>query len=61
MDNPEKKEDIQKQKQETTNDIGQKIDEVMKDAVDGLQALWFETFLNTTKQFESKTYNPYNE
>jgi len=60
MDNPENTVDIQKQKQET-NDIGKKIDEVMKDAVEGLQALWFETFLNTTKQFESKTYNPYNE
>jgi hypothetical protein len=60
MDNPENTVDIQKQKQET-NDIGKKIDEVMKDAIEGLQALWFETFLNTTKQFESKTYNPYNE
>ena len=61
MENTEKTVDFQKQNQEKNEDIGKKIDEIMKDAIEGLQKLWFETFLNSTKQFESKTYNPYDE
>ena len=61
MENTENTVDFQKQIKNENNDFLKKIDDVMKDAVDSLRTLWFETVENTSKQFNSTTYNPYNE
>jgi hypothetical protein len=61
MENTENTVDFQKQIKKEENDFLKKIDEVMKDAVDSLHTLWFETFQNTSKQFNTTSYNPYNE